>query len=169
MPLFSYGRGIICVILSAMACARPSHESKARADIGAVLARGVEATRTRDINTYMALIPEDAVLRDGAGNTLSRDVLRTNTLRDWSIIPATLAISVTIDSLEVNGDSAIVHTAQEWKRLMLQRDGLTTDTVLTTQRHREVWRWTTRGWFAYEIEELGGEVFINGKAFEPGG
>jgi len=50
---------------------------------------------------------------------------------------------------------------------MLQRDGKTTDTVLATQKHRETWRKTPLGWFAYETEELGGEVFVNGKPFPP--
>jgi hypothetical protein len=52
---------------------------------------------------------------------------------------------------------------------MLQRDGETPDTALTTQRHKETWRKTPRGWFAYELEELGGEVFINGERYQPGG
>ena len=75
-----------------------------------------------------------------------------------SIIPKTLAISVAIDSIAVDGDTAIVHTSQRWERLMLQSDGVTTDTVLTTQRHQETWRKTPRGWFAYDVEELGREL-----------
>jgi ketosteroid isomerase-like protein len=150
-------------------CTGQSDDSLARSEIEAAIARGVEATRTQDIDAYMALIPEDAVLHDGGGAIITRDELRANALRDWSIIPKTLSISVAIDSIAVNGDTAIVHTSQRWERLMLQRDGETTDTVLTTQRHKETWRKAPGGWFAYEVEELGGEVFINGERYQPGG
>ena len=146
-------------------CAAGSGEASARSEIEAAIARGVEATRIQDIDAYMACIPEDAVQRDGAGQIISRDQLRADVLRDWSVIPRTLAIRVTIDSIDVHGDSAIVETSQRWERLMLERDGTTTDTVLTTQRHREMWRRTARGWFAYEIEELGGEVYVNGQLY----
>ena len=33
--------------------------------------------------------------------------------------------------------------------------------------NRETWKKTAKGWFGYEIEELGGRVFINGEAYEP--
>lgn len=168
MQLFRHRGGVVWVMLASIGCAGPSDESVARSDIESVIARGVEATRAQDIDAYMALIPGDAVLRDGAGGTVTREQLRANVLRDWSIVPRTLSISVAIDSLAVNGDSAAIHTSQRWERLMLQRDGVTTDTVLTTQRHKEIWRKTPRGWFAYVVEEQGGEVFINGQLFEPG-
>lgn len=63
-----------------------------RAEIEAAIARGVEATRTQDIEAYMAAIPEDLVQRDAEGNEISRDELRANALRDWSVIPKTLSI-----------------------------------------------------------------------------
>lgn len=158
----------VAAALFLAACSGQSEALLARSEIESAIARGVEATRTQDIDAYMALIPGDAVLRDGGGATITRDELRANALRDWGIIPKTLSISVAIDSIAVDGDTAIVHTSQRWERLMLRRDGQTTDTVLTTQRHKETWRKTPRGWFAYEVEELGGEVFINGERYQPG-
>ncbi|MDB6147682.1 MAG: hypothetical protein JWO45_1346 [Spartobacteria bacterium] len=114
----------------------------------------------------MDCIPEDFTLKDAEGNTITRDELRKHILRDWSIIPRTLAIQTKIDSLEVHGAEAIVHTSQRWERQMLERDGKTVDTVLTTQKHRENWRRTPRGWMGYEVKELGGEVFVNGKPYQ---
>lgn len=151
------------------ACAGESEDALVRSEIEAAIARGVEATRVQDIDAYMALIPEDAVLYDGDGTIVTRDALRANALRDWSIIPRTLSISTVVDSISRTADTATVHTSQRWERLMLRRDGVTTDTVLTTQKHRELWRKTPHGWFAYEVEELGGEVFINGEPYSPGG
>lgn len=51
---------------------------------------------------------------------------------------------------------------------MLRRDLVTVDTVLTTQRHRETWRRTRAGWRQYFIEELGGQIWLNGKPYKPG-
>ncbi len=114
----------------------------------------------------MAEIPDDFAIQDGSGHVITKEQLRANTLRDWSIIPRTLSISETINQLHVEGDTATVVTSQRWERLMLERDGKTIDTVLTTQKHRETWRRTARGWFAYEIKELGGDVLVNGKPYE---
>jgi ketosteroid isomerase-like protein len=146
---------------------RDDPQRAARTEIEAVIARSLEATRNQDIQAYMALIPDDAVLRDGSGKMITRDQLRADVLRDWSVIPKTLSISMAIDSIEVNGDAATVYTSQRWERLMLQRDGKTTDTALTTQKHKETWRKTSRGWLAYDVEELGGEVFVNGQRYLP--
>lgn len=125
----------------------------------------VEATRTQNIDVYMGCIPTDWVLHDESGKVVSREQLRSNALRDWGVIPRTLAIETKIDSLDVKGDVATVYTSQRWERLMLQRDGKTVDTVLTTQRHRETWRNTSKGWMAYQIDELGGNVWVNGKPY----
>lgn len=159
--------GVLAALLLA-GCAGGSGESIARSQIEAAIARSVEATRAQDIDRYMASVPEDLILHDGSGEIITRDQLRTNALRDWSIIPKTLSISVTIDSIAVDSNSATAYTSQRWERLMLQRDGKTTDSVLTTQKHKEIWRNTPRGWFAYEVQELGGEVFVNGKRYQPG-
>jgi hypothetical protein len=46
-----------------------------------------------------------------------------------------------------------------------ERDGVTRDTVVTTQKHREVWRRTKSGWRLSRVKELGGTVMVNGKPF----
>lgn len=71
-----------------------------------------------------------------------------------------------IDSVgAVGGDTAVVYTAQRWDRLMLERDGVTRDTVVTTQLHREVWRIMSGRWRQAEVKELGGTIEVNGKPF----
>jgi hypothetical protein len=154
--------------------APPVHLASVRAEVQAAIDRGVEATRRQDIEAYMAELPEDLAVRNDSGRVLTRDELRADVLRSWAIIPRTLAIQVVIDSLHLlapasggAGDSVAVWTSQRWERLMRRRDGITVDTVLTTQRHRETWRRTTTGWRQYVVEELGGEVWLNGKPYRP--
>jgi len=50
---------------------------------------------------------------------------------------------------------------------MYRRDGVTLDTVVTTQKHREAWAKTPRGWRGFEVVELGGTVTINGTPYRP--
>ena len=139
-----------------------------RREIEAQIARGVAATRDEDIEAYMEGLPEDLVIYDERGEVISREQQRAYALRDWAVISRTLDIEVVLDSLAVAaGSLATVYTSQRWERLMLRPDGSGEDTVLTTQRHRETWRPTPRGWRLYEVDELGGRVWINGEPYHP--
>lgn len=156
------------LLFSTAACVhRPTQLHAVRASIEQSIARSLEATRSEDIDAYMAEVPEDFVLRDESGAVVSREQQRADVLRDWSVIPRTIAISTKIDSIELQGDTAIVHTSARWERLMLRPDGKATDVVVTTQKHRETWRETAYGWKGYDIKELGGEILINGQPYKP--
>lgn len=140
--------------------------SAVQSAIQAEIERSLDATRRKDINTFLDGFVPDFQIITPEGSRITRDTLRTNTLRDWSIIPATRDLWMRIDSLgPVGSDTAVVFTAQRWDRLMLERDGVTRDTVVTTQKHREVWRMTTGRWWRAEVKELGGTVEVNGKPF----
>ena len=142
-------------------------------DIQKALDECVKAVTTKDIDLYMKGIPDDFILKDESGEVITREKQRGYALRDWSIIDTTLKNIYKVDSLQLffqssplEKDSAVVYTNQNWTRLMFQRDGITKDTVLTTQRHKEIWKKNKNGWQNYEIEELGGEIFINGQLYK---
>ena len=141
-------------------------QSAVQSAIQAEIDRSLDATRRKDINTFIDGFVPDFQIITPQGSRITLDTLRANTLRDWSIIPATRELSMRIDSLgPVASDTAVVYTAQRWDRLMLERDGVTRDTVVTTQKHREVWRMTKGRWRRAEVKELGGTVEVNGKPF----
>ena len=150
-------------------CTVPAVDHEAvRHEIDEQLQIGAEATRTEDIAAYMDGLPADFVIYDESGEVISREQQRTNILRDWAVIPETIDIEVGIDSLGVSGDSvATVYTWQRWLRTMLRPDRPGHDTVLTTQRHRETWRPTPDGWRLYEVDELGGRIWVNGDPYTP--
>lgn len=128
--------------------------------------KGIEATRTKNIELYMSRMPEDLVIYDESGTVITRDEQRANALRDWSIIDTTLDIGMAIDSIHYTSrDSIIVFTSQHWERIMYRRDGISTDTVLTTQIHRETWKLKGDGWYNYEVVELGGKIYLNGQLY----
>ena len=127
----------------------------------------VLAVNTKDINLYMQGISDDFKIKDEHGEIITREMQREYALRDWAIIDTTLNNIYVVDSLQIEGNIAIVFTSQEWERIMFQRDGITKDTVLTTQIHNEIWKKRNQKWVNYSIEELGGKVFINGEEYTP--
>lgn len=162
MPCFVLMTGII-------ACNRPvetKNVEKVQRLIQAQIDQGVEATRTKDIDRYMSVVPEDWVLRDEEGHTVTRDDLRRGALQQWSIIEKTISISVHVDRLALRKNAATVWTSQRWERLMHERTGRALDDVVTTERHEEQWRWVKGKWWCYGVKGLGGETHVNGKPYK---
>ena len=127
---------------------------------------GIEATRTKDIDRYMSVIPKDWVLHDDGGHDVTRDDLRRGALEQWAIIDKTISISEHVDRLELNKNQATVWTSQRWERLMHERTGPALDDVVTTERHEEHWRLVNGKWWCYQIKGLGGEIYVNGKPYK---
>ncbi len=151
--------------LSGCITKKGNSDAEIKIDIQAQLDKCVQAVSTKNINMYMDLIPEDFVIKDQSGEIISREKQKEYTLRDWSIIDTTLNNLFVVDSIKTYGDSVIAYTSQEWERLMFRPDGKTKDTILTTQKHIETWKKTAKGWLNYDVEELGGNTFINGKLY----
>jgi len=133
--------------------------------IQARLNASLEATRAKDIDRYMSFVPSDWTLHDDKGATLSRSDLRRGILEQWSIIDKTISIEERVERLTVQPDGASVWTSQRWERLMRERTGSQLDDVLTTQKHEEHWRFVRGQWWCYEVKELGGEIFVNGRPY----
>ena len=128
----------------------------------------VKAVKEKDIETYMKTMPEDFLIYDERGEIITKKQQREYALRDWSIIKATIYNQMVVDSIDyLTKDSLFVYTSQRWERIMFQRDGITVDTVLTTQLHKELWKNKNNIWIGYDVEELGGDIFINGEKYDP--
>ena len=172
MPSARHTIAAAFIALNLLGCGKRDNESTrkspeaVRLSIQAEIDRSLDATRRKDIETFIDGFAPDFQIITPTGSRITRDTLRTYALRDWSIIPATRDLWMRIDSVgAVGGDTAVVFTAQRWDRLMLQRDGVTLDTVVTTQKHREVWRMASGRWRRAQVKELGGTVEVNGKPF----
>jgi ribosomal protein S19E (S16A) len=134
--------------------------------IQAQIDRGLEGTRTKNIDLYMSVIPEGWSLLDEAGHTVTRDELRRGVLEQWAIIEKTISIAVNVERLTLNKNEATVWTSQRWERLMHERTGPALDNVVTTERHKEQWRLVNGKWWCFRVKELGGEVYVNGKPYK---
>jgi hypothetical protein len=133
-----------------------------RAAITDRIAAGIDATRDKDIDAYMAQIPVGINLHDPDGNPVSRDQIREQVLAAWEYIQETRYLDVVVDTIVIAGDSAVVHTTQTWDRLVTRPDTAVVDTVMSMTRQREKWRRTPDGWRAFEIVTMGGTTRVNG-------
>lgn len=139
----------------------------ARRQIEAVIQQGLAATRAKDIDGYMAVIPHGAVIDTADGEPITREQLREDILQQWSVITAMLEVSMEIERLTVDGDRAEVVTFQRFRRRMLARDQQSEHDVLTTRRHREHWRRLPEGWRCLRVTELDGATFVDGEPYDP--
>jgi len=167
-PLHSLARLFAILTAVALAACAPARQETPAAGgelagvkhaIEAQIARSVQATRDKDIDAFLSVQTEDFVLENDTvggerGEHVNKEQLRANILRDWGIIVENRAIDITVDSLTVHGDSAVAFTSQRYERMMLERDGVTRDHVVTTVTHRELWRRTPVGWRVARIREL---------------
>lgn len=164
---------LLITLATGCAASPADRVASARAGIEAQIARSAEATRREDIDAYLAVLAPDFAVQnddwgDEHGERLSREEQRAAILRDWGIITEHRVVDTRIDSLSVAGDSAIAYTSQRYERLMLQRDGVTVDTVFTSVRHRERWRRSAAGWQLARVQELEhGPILVNGRVYEP--
>lgn len=140
-----------------------------RRDAEALFEITQRATYAEDIDAYMSAMPDELRIDDTSGEIVDREQWRADVLRDWAVITETLALENNIESITMNGcESAELIVNQRWERMMMRPNGVEgTDRILTTQRHRETWRHTERGWQGGEVEELGGDVYVNGEYYQP--
>jgi catechol 2,3-dioxygenase-like lactoylglutathione lyase family enzyme len=143
--------------------------STARREIATEIEAGLDATRAQDFARYSAGIPANFAMRTPDGQTVNREQLLAEIAQQWSIIVKVLELEMTIDTfqLEDDGLTATLVTSQRYRRIMKTRDGLGQNDVLTTQRHNERWQRLAEGWRCISIEELGGEIFVDGEPFTP--
>ena len=155
---------------AAATCAAPAPDADLLARsvyeaIGDEIDTGLDATRDKDMDAYLASIPDDYLQVEEDGTRVDKAALKAMQEQAWAIIPRTNALTMKITgfALSCDGQSATVWTDQRWDRQMLGRDGVTEFNVVTTQRHKEYWRAANGRWFNYQLEELGGTLTIDGE------
>jgi len=137
-----------------------------RLQVTAVLSRSAAAIETKNIDAFMATFPSDCEVRVGSV-IVSPEKLRADTLREWSSVTKTLSISDAIGDFSVDSDIVVMIITHSWERRerWWRAKDKPIDTVLTVEKQREAWRRCPTGWCRYDVQELGGETFINGEPY----
>lgn len=138
-------------------------EEEAKRAIEARIAESVEAMRRKDTPARLAGFTPDwrGKLKDGEIITL-KDLEEYFRRQERSILNISPETRTVVDTIELKGNEATVHTSQTFVRTVPGRDGPVE--VRTSVTHKEVWVKTDRGWLSKYIEELEqGPTFVDGK------
>jgi acetyl esterase/lipase len=140
-----------------------SPEEEAKRAIEARIAQSVEAMRRHDTPTRLAGFLPDwrGKKNDGEVMTL-KDLEEYFQRQDGSIISVAPETGTVVDTIELKGNEATVHTSQRFVRTVRGGDGKPAE-VRSSVTHKEVWVKTERGWLSKYIEELEqGPTYVNG-------
>lgn len=140
-----------------------AREDEAKRAIEARIAASVEALRKKDMAARMEGFASDwtGKLKDGEVITL-KDLEESFKQQFRSIINVSEETRTVVDSIQLNGNEATVHTSQRFVRTIQGNDGKPVE-VRTSVTHVETWIKTDRGWLAKHIEEIEqGPTFVNG-------
>lgn len=139
-------------------------EEEAKRAIEARMASSIEAMRRKDTAARLEGFAPDwtGKLKDGEVVTL-KDMEASFDRQHKSILSVSDETRMSVDSIELKGNEATVHTSQRFVRTIRGNDGQSVE-VRTSVTHREVWIKTDKGWLAKHIEELEqGPTFVNGQ------
>ncbi|HWT01557.1 MAG TPA: alpha/beta hydrolase fold domain-containing protein [Pyrinomonadaceae bacterium] len=168
MKRFLLSISLILVCLNVLCAQTPARklspeEEEAKRAIEARLAESVEAMRRKDTPARLEWFTPDwrAKTIDGDVMTL-KDLEEHFRRQDRNILSVAPETGTVVDTIELKGDEATVHTSQKFVRTVRGADGKPAE-VRSSVTHNEVWVKTDRGWLIKYIEELEqGPTFVNG-------
>ncbi len=141
-----------------------SAEEEAKQAIQARIDASIEASKRNDLETRLAGLASDWTGKLKDGDSVTRSELEENFRQQHrTIISVSDETRITVDSIELNGNEATIHTSQRFVRTVPGNDGKPME-VRSSVTHREVWIKTdTAGWLNKYIEELEqGPTYVNG-------
>jgi len=119
------------------------------AAINEVVAQGVHALKTKNVDEYLAQVPDEAIPIDSSFKGNQRDRVYNELKLLWSQI-YTEKLAIRVDSVIAHGDSATVVTTMFWDRYEHYGPSRK-DRLVTNATHREIWRKTKDGWRSFKL------------------
>ena len=125
---------------------------KARHEIQAQIDKNLAARASRDSATFWSIFTDDYRYRAYDGEMVTREEAARGFLQSLeSEIPGSTRTRITIDSLFVAEDTAIVYTRQHYERTQRAADS-TAHELVTNVGHREHWVRSPEGWKVHFLE-----------------
>lgn len=138
-----------------------------RRELEAVFAERVQAVKHKDAEAQVAQISPDYSATQPGGQTLNYEQIAAYMRGGARQILAVLDLSITIESLTVRGNEAIVDARQKFSRTQRLRDG-NVHNVVTGVLQRETWVRTVEGWKLRRVDNLREQsMIVDGKPFNP--
>ncbi|HEX5031037.1 MAG TPA: DUF4440 domain-containing protein [Candidatus Eisenbacteria bacterium] len=144
----------------ALATGCSSRVDRARTAIQGQIDKNLKARAERDSATFWSIFTPDYRYRAYDGQVVSREEAARGFMQSLNdevdVRPDT---KITIDSLSVRGDTAIVYTRQHYARSERAADSSVQELV-TNVTHRERWVHTAQGWRVQYLEEIDEGPFL---------
>lgn len=138
-------------------------------ELEAVFAERVKAVKNRDAEAQVAQVSPDYSATLPNGQTLNYEQIVAYMRLGPQQIISVLDLSITIESLTIRGNEAIVDARQKnYSRNQRLGDG-NVHNVSTGVLQRETWVRTAKGWKLKRVDNLREQKFlVDGKPFNPG-
>ena len=144
----------------ALATGCSTRADRVRTAIQAQIDKNLRARAERDSATFWSIFTPDYRYRAYDGQVVSREEAAGGFMQSLNdevdVRPDT---KITIDSLFVHGDTAIVYTRQHYARSERATDS-TVQELVTNVTHRERWVRTGRAWKVQYLEEIAEGPFL---------
>ncbi len=138
-----------------------------RRELEAVFANRVQAVKNKDAEAQVAQVSPDYSATLPNGQTLNYEQITAYMRGGAEQIVLVLDLSITIESLMVRGNEAIIDARQKFSRTQRLRDG-NIQNVVTGVLQRETWVRTAEGWKLRRVDNLREQsVIVDGKPFNP--
>ena len=137
-------------------------------ELEAVFAERVKAVKNIDAEAQVAQVSPDYSATEPNGQTLNYEQIVAYIRGGPRQIISVQDFNVTIESLRIRGDEAIVDARQQnFARTQRLNDG-NVHNVLTGVLQREIWVKTEKGWKLKRVDNLREKKFlVDGKPFNP--
>jgi hypothetical protein len=143
-------------------------ERTTQRDIQAAIDQQIEELAAMDIDAATRLMPKDFSIRLLDGTTLDRGQAIAGMRQEKaSVLRVDIDRTYThIECLHLAGKEAIVYTKQQYVRTVPDLKNGSPHEIITSVRHREIWRYTEDGWVTKRIDELEqGQTYLDGKPY----
>ena len=137
-------------------------------ELETVFAERVKAVKNRDAEAQIAQVSPDYSATEPNGQTLNYEQIVAYIRLGPQQIISVLDYSMTIESLTIRGNEAIIDARQKnYSRTQRLRDG-NVHNVVTGVLQREIWVRTAKGWKLKRVDNLREKKFlVDGKPFNP--
>jgi tetratricopeptide (TPR) repeat protein len=146
--------GVLLLLLVTSVDGCGNRTETVRHEIQAQIDKNLSARAARDSATFWSIFTDDYRYRAYDGEMVTRNEAARGFLASLeSEIPGSTRTRITIDSLFVVEDTAMVYTRQHYARTQLAADS-TSHELVTNVGHREHWVRTPEGWKVLYLEEV---------------
>jgi tetratricopeptide (TPR) repeat protein len=144
---------LVLLVASVDGCGRSRTEA-VRQEIQSQIDKNLAARAARDSAAFWSIFTDDYRYRAYDGEIVTRQEAARGFLQGLaSEVPGSTRTEITIDSLFVQADTAIVYTKQHYTRSQRAADSAVHE-LATNVRHRERWVRTPEGWKVQYLEEV---------------